>query len=695
MSPRRRGSTVPHSAAIAYTHVPHLVAAVVLWHASATPAQAQAAAPRLPVTDRYPGRVVIDPYRWMEGNTPPPRLAHWLRAQDARTTATLAQSPGRDALEARLMRAAAPDTAPRRVRRGGDRLFFLRPAVRGGPSGFRSFELRTQRERAWTLPGAVARHDPSPDGRWVAITDAGEGPLGVYDAARALRVDSIARGVVFAGWSAGTDTMWVRRGTRVHAHHIGHPPTATSPALQSGVGGAPTWRASDAIELRQSHDGALLALVIRRDDAGHAVFMTTRPSPGHPRGAWRRVADATDAVETVHWHGHTLVMQGAPGVLVVTATGATPVRDTLLDARDHVVAGVTVARDGLYLLDGTGGRALLLRRATPTGTLDTVPLPLDGAARMLAGAAGGAGVVLPIDRWVGDGGWFIVGDGAATRLSLTEPAPSTAAYVEERRLVRATDGVDVPMTIVRRRDLPAGAAHLTWVLAYGAYGIAMTPLYQSLGAALRPFLDDGNVYVVAHVRGGGEFGVRWHDAGRAANKPTGYRDLIACAEALVKAGLTQPSRLVIEGSSGGGATVGMAAVTRPDLFGVVFTHVPDANTLRLHATPDGPYMREEWGDIRTRAGVAALAAMDVTHHVRRGVAYPAWWVSTGLLDTSVPPWMPAKLVATLQRAGNARPVLLRVHAEEGHVLRPEAQQRAIVDAIHFAYTQLGHPARTP
>jgi prolyl oligopeptidase len=648
--------------------------------------------PRTIVTDRYPGRVVSDPYRWMEGATPSPRFLTWLTAQNVHTDSVLAQMPGRDMLRARLLGFASPDTAPRRVRRGGDRLYYLRPSL-AGPSSFRSFDLTTYRERVWAIDGSVAQHDPSPDGRWIAITHS-DGRVRLFDAVRTSVVDSIGAGSSFAGWHPSSSAFWVARGVTLTLQGIGERAGAITARVRSAAAGAPSWRATDAIEMVVSAAGDDVAMLIRRDDAGHAVYRAAAARDGSPKGPWRLAATAVDGIEAVYWHGHVLVLRSGAGIVSTASTRSGHTRDTLLDARRQLIAGVTVASDGLYVLTGTGGRAQLLRRPSPSASLDSVPLPIDGVARTLVGSAQQRGVVLPLDRWLGDGAWFAVGDGDARRVPLAPAAPDTRDYVEERRLVRTADGAAVPLTILRRRDL-VGAPRVTWLMAYGAYGIAMTPLYQSLGGALRPFLDDGNVYAVAHVRGGGEYGTQWHETGRGANKPNGYRDLIACAEALVHSGLARPSRLVVEGSSGGGATVGMAAVTRPDLFAVVLTHVPDANTLRLHATPDGPYMREEWGDIRNRPGASALAAMDVTQHVRAGVSYPAWFVSTGLLDTSVPPWMPAKLAATLQHAGTKRPVVLRVHAQEGHTLRPGAQAEAIVDAVHFAYAQLGQVFASP
>jgi prolyl oligopeptidase len=645
---------------------------------------AQPVAAQRPVTDRHPGLTVVDPYRWMESDASP-ELTQWLREQDASTSALVERIPGRDLLAERVRAQLRPDDAVRRVRRGGRRMFYVRPALDSVGPTLRQFDVDRQSESLLLAGRAVVQHEPSPDGRWLAISTADGDRVLIVDVRSAGVVDSLPDSAHFVGWSAGHQSVVYQgvqgRQRQLRARRLGTRSAPDSVLLVAGVGGAPSWEANDALRWLESQDRTSAALHIVRD--GSIVSLRVRSST---RG-WTTVASETAEVVESVWHDGSLYLLERGGLLRFDPRAAR--LDTVRSAKGRALQRIALAKDGLYLLEGTGGDASLWRWQRPGSAADSVPLPIVASGRAVFADAESPGVVLPLDRWLGDGGWYLVTPESSTRLSLTAAVPVDERFAVERRSIQSHDGARVPLTVIRRRDLPLDSIRMTWVMAYGAYGIPMTPLYQSLGAALVPFLEDGGVYVVAHVRGGGEFGREWHDQGRASAKPNGYRDLIAAVESLIAARLADPSRLVVEGSSGGGATVGMAGVTRPDLFRVVITHVPDANTLRLHATPDGPYMREEWGDIRTRQGVRALAAMDVTHHVARGTRYPAWWVTTGLRDESVPPWQPAKLIAHLQASGSERPAVLRVFPEEAHVLSPAAQVSLSIDLLAFALWQTG------
>jgi prolyl oligopeptidase len=172
-------------------------------------------------------------------------------------------------------------------------------------------------------------------------------------------------------------------------------------------------------------------------------------------------------------------------------------------------------------------------------------------------------------------------------------------------------------------------------------------------------LEDGGVYAVCHVRGGGEFGEDWHRAGYKATKPNTWRDLIDCAEYLQAHGYGSPATTAIEGGSAGGITVGMALVEGPDLFRVVLSEVGDSNALRAEFETDGQANALEYGSVNTEAGFRALLAMDAMSHVKDGTAYPAVLFTTGLNDPNVAPWQPGKMAARLQKAtSSGRPVLL-------------------------------------
>jgi prolyl oligopeptidase len=253
----------------------------------------------------------------------------------------------------------------------------------------------------------------------------------------------------------------------------------------------------------------------------------------------------------------------------------------------------------------------------------------------------------------------------------------------------------VPLSIVHRKDLVRDGKAPLWLMAYGAYSIAMQPRYLAGQLAL---IEDGGVYAVCHVRGGGEFGEEWHRAGMKATKPNTWRDLIDCAEYLQAHRYGSRATTAIEGGSAGGITVGMAMVERPDLFRVVFSEVGDSNALRAEFETDGEANALEYGSVKTEAGFRALLAADALSHVKDGVAYPAALFTTGLNDPHVAPWQPGKMVARLQKAtSGGRPVLLLVDTDAGHGAGPTKLQkdRQTADQMAFLYWQIGKPDYQP
>jgi prolyl oligopeptidase len=261
--------------------------------------------------------------------------------------------------------------------------------------------------------------------------------------------------------------------------------------------------------------------------------------------------------------------------------------------------------------------------------------------------------------------------------------------------VRARDGVMIPLSVVHARQLRLDGKAALWLTGYGAYGLALTP---ALVAGRLALLEDGGVYAVCHVRGGGEFGEEWHQAGMMATKPNTYRDLIDCARYLHAHGYGSPQTTAIEGGSAGGITVGMAMVEQPELFRAVLSRVGDSNALRAEFETDGEANSKEYGSVKTEAGFKGLYAVDALGHVQDHTAYPAVLLTTGLNDPRVAPWQPGKMAARLQAASSSgRPVLLLVDPDAGHGIGSTKAQRdrETADWLAFFYWQIGWPAYQP
>ncbi len=239
-------------------------------------------------------------------------------------------------------------------------------------------------------------------------------------------------------------------------------------------------------------------------------------------------------------------------------------------------------------------------------------------------------------------------------------------YGCERRAIAAADGTPIPVSLVFRRDPPLDRPAPLLLTGYGAYGLSFPVGFSSNRLSL---LDRGVLVAIAHVRGGGELGKRWHDAGRMASKRNSFSDFVSVSEALVREGLTEPARLGIEGGSAGGLLVTAATNLRPELFGTVIAQVPFVDVLNTMSDPSllltvGEY--EEWGNPTTAAPYAWLREYCPYTNLHPG-PYPAMLVRTSLHDSQVMFWEPAKYVARLRTLKtDAHPLLLLTNMGAGH-----------------------------
>jgi prolyl oligopeptidase len=200
------------------------------------------------------------------------------------------------------------------------------------------------------------------------------------------------------------------------------------------------------------------------------------------------------------------------------------------------------------------------------------------------------------------------------------------------------------------------------------------------------------VYAAAGLRGGGEYGREWHQAGKLLNKENTITDFIDSAEHLIATGYTRPERLAGDGTSAGGMPTGGGIVRRPDLWAAMIMQVAVTNMTRMEFTENGPVNVPEFGSVATEEGLAALLIVDSYLRVVDGTAYPAVLLTLGLNDLRVTPWQPAKMAARLQAAtSSGRPVLVRVEEHAGHGRGSTRDQRnAVIADMHaFAAARTG------
>ncbi|HTD52852.1 MAG TPA: S9 family peptidase [Thermoanaerobaculia bacterium] len=266
-----------------------------------------------------------------------------------------------------------------------------------------------------------------------------------------------------------------------------------------------------------------------------------------------------------------------------------------------------------------------------------------------------------------------------------------ANYVSERRWATASDGTKVPISVVYRKGLEKDGKNPAMLTGYGSYGAPSFPTFNSNRVTL---LDRGFVYAIAHIRGGGEMGKPWHDAGKMMSKKNTFNDFIAAAETLVAEKYTSADRLVIEGGSAGGLLMGAVANMRPDLFHVVILRVPFVdviNTMLDDSLPLTVTEFEEWGNPKVPSEYAYIRSYSPYDNIAAR-SYPAMLVKTSWNDSQVMYWEPAKYVARMRATRtDHNPLLFKVNLAGGHGGSSGRYDRLRETAFDYAFvfSQLG------
>jgi prolyl oligopeptidase len=234
----------------------------------------------------------------------------------------------------------------------------------------------------------------------------------------------------------------------------------------------------------------------------------------------------------------------------------------------------------------------------------------------------------------------------------------------KQQFATSADGTKVPMFILHKKGLAYNGNNPTILYGYGGFGVSLNP---SFNPGLIAWLERGGVYVVANLRGGSEYGEKWHEQGMKLQKQNVFNDAIACAEWLINAKVTEASRLGINGGSNGGLLVGAVINQRPDLFGAAVPEVGVMDMLRFHLFTIGWNWQADYGRVSDKQEFDALRAYSPYHNLRKGVEYPPTMICTADHDDRVVPAHSFKYAAMLQfvyRGNN--PTLLRVERKSGH-----------------------------
>jgi len=356
---------------------------------------------------------------------------------------------------------------------------------------------------------------------------------------------------------------------------------------------------------------------------------------------------------------------------------------------------MALARDALYLLTMVGGVDRLERM--PFGMLGRretqyVRTPFDTSLTRMLADPRHPGALLQLEGWLDPP--VVVQVDAAGNLHdtpLQPRAPIDLAALDDVRLyATARDGVKIPITLMYRKGTQLNGANPTLLVSYGSFGVSLAPGFDAVRLA---WLERGGILAFAHVRGGGEYGEMWHEAGKGGNKATTVSDLVAVAEFIVSYGFTSARRLALMATEAGGLAAGNAAVRRPDLFCALVARAPLMDMLRYEAMPAGRFDVPEFGSAATAEGAQSLAELSPYHQLKPQREYPAALLLAPAGDWRVPAWQPAKMAARLQASnGGGKPVLLRLDDAASSTSAAGERAAEMADVYAFLLWQMGDPA---
>lgn len=368
------------------------------------------------------------------------------------------------------------------------------------------------------------------------------------------------------------------------------------------------------------------------------------------------------------------------------ATGRAPAAATALitPSETTAISGISVAKGGVYVtvLDNVVGKLLALKPARDGWSTSEVPLPANGTVQVVSTDAFSDDVLVNFASFLQPDTLYVMAGGGKPEAIKALPARFDAGpFVSEQRFATSRDGTKVPYFIVRAKETKLTGDNPTLLWGYGGFELAFPPAY--LSPLPISWIKAGGVYVVANIRGGGEFGPRWHQAALKENRQRAFDDFIAVGEHLVETKVTRPGRLGIQGGSNGGLLTGVAMTQRPDLFGASIIAVPLLDMLRYHTLLAGASWMDEYGNPEKPEDYAYISKYSPYQALRKDAKYPEAFVFTSTKDDRVHPGHARKFVARMQEMGH--PVLYYENIEGGHSAASNLKQRAELIGLQVVY----------
>lgn len=657
------------------------------------------------VKDTLHGVTITDPYRWLEDKDSPETRA-WLKQQNEYTDSLLGALPGREAIRKRLTELLKIETISVPSVRG-NRYFFTKRRVdqnqpviyvRNGADGKDEVLIDPNGMSADQTTSAFIQA-VSKDGRLLlyGVRQGGEDEVvirGIDVETRKPISDEMAKARYF-GISMKPDksglyySRFGKEGSRVYYHKLGTTPDKDVKIFGDGYG------PGQLIGADLSEDGRWMTIYVSHGSSGDKVDVFVQNI--EKQGPITPVAKGIDAGFSGEVIGDRMYLQTdweAPNGRIIVVDLNNPAQSnwkTIVPESKSALTGFSLVGGKLFVsyLENVSSR---IRVLDPEGKhLDEIRLPAIGTA---AGVYG---------RWDSDEAFYTfnsygqpttiyryqVGSGKQdvwARINV----PVKSDEIEIKQVwYESKDKTRIPMFIVHKKGIKLDGARPTLLYGYGGFNVNMTSSFSARAAF---WAESGGVFAVPNLRGGGEFGEKWHKEGMLEKKQNVFDDFIAAAEWLIKNNYTNSNKLAISGGSNGGLLVGAAMTQRPDLFQAVVCSVPLLDMVRYHQFLVAKFWVPEYGSSEDPQQFKYIHAYSPYHNVKPGTKYPAVMFVTGDADTRVDPLHARKMAALMQSAtGSDRPVLLHYDTKAGHSggLPVTKVIEDLTDEMTFLFWQLG------
>src|SRR5579871_2772942 len=673
-----------------------------------------------------------DPFVWLEDVNGEKPLA-WVRAENAKTVGVLEADPRFATLYAEALHIArAKDRIPEPAMIGDKIYNFWRDADhergvwrRTSPRDYATPEphwttvldldaLARTENANWVWHGANCRA-PAYDRCLVSLSDGGE------DASTDREFDLASGQFVPGGFDlphSKQNVDWLDDDTLLVARDWG-PGTMTASGYpfvvktlrrgQALADAHEVFRGTPAdvlVGVSTMHDGGgvRLTLITRATDffhseiyeltAGGAVKLDL-PAKVNLRGFVRgQLVFSIDQDWTFQGRSYTAgsLLAVAPRFLTPGAAGVTPHPLVYAPGPRQAIEQVAATKTRIVaaIFDNVRGGLFVFQRARDgQWAAKRLPVASDSSVSLAASIETSERFYYGVDNYLDPPSLFAANaaNGAAGQVkSLPARFDASNEAVDQYEAV-AGDGTKVPYFVVHPKGMPLDGSNPTILYAYGGFQVSLTPGYS--GGVGKLWLERGGVYVVANIRGGGEFGPAWHDAALKTNRQLAWDDFAAVAKDLIARKITSPRRLGIQGGSNGGLLMGVELDRKPDLFGAIVCQVPLLDMKRYNKLLAGASWMAEYGDPAVPEEWAAIATYSPYQNVKKGVKYPRTLFTTSTRDDRVHPGHARKMVARMLEQGHD--VLYFENVEGGHGGAADSEQRARISAMEFAFLakQLG------